>query len=56
MKKLLFVFVAIAAMTIASCGGKVTPASISNDSDSIVVVDSIDSVAIDTLSVDTVAD
>ena len=56
MKKLLFVFVAVAAMTIASCGGKVTPASISNDSDSIVVVDSIDSIAADTISVDTIAE
>jgi hypothetical protein len=55
MKKLLFVFVAVAAMTIASCGGKVTPASITNDSDT-VVVDSFDSISVDTISVDTIAD
>ena len=55
MKKLLFVFVAIAAMTMASCGGQTTPASITNDSDT-VVVDSLDSISIDTLSVDSVAE
>ena len=56
MKKLLFVFVAIAAMTMASCGGQTTPASITNDSDTVVVVDSLDSISVDTLSVDTVAE
>lgn len=49
MKKLLFVFVAVAAMTIASCGGQVTPANTSSDSDT-VMVDSL----VDTLTVDTV--
>ena len=52
MKKLLFVFVAIAAMTMASCGGQTTPASITNDT---VVVDSLDTISADTITIDTIA-
>ena len=50
MKKLLFVFVAIAAMTMASCGGQTTPASTTSDSDSIVLVDTVDTISVDTIA------
>lgn len=53
MKKLLFVFVAVAAMTIASCGGKVTPTNITNDT---VMVDTIDTVLVDSVAADTIAE
>lgn len=49
MKKLLFVFVASVAMTFAACGGQTAPAQTSVDSDSVVVVDSLDSVAVDSV-------
>ena len=59
MKKLLFVFVAIAAMTMASCGGQTTPTSITNDTavvDTIdtVLVDSVDTVLVNTAAVDSI--
>ena len=48
MKKLLFVFVAVATMTIASCGGCVTPANTS-DSDTVAVDTLVDTTAVDTV-------
>ena len=49
MKKLVFMFVAMVAMTFAACGGQTAGTASANDSDS-VIVDSIDS----TLTVDSV--
>jgi hypothetical protein len=45
MKKLLFIAIALFAMTFASCNGRVTPVSNPNDS----VVDSTDSVNTDSI-------
>ena len=56
MKKLVFMFVAVAAISFASCGNKTQQAE-AVDSDSIAVVDSaetVDTVAADTLAKDTV--
>ena len=56
MKKLVFMFVALAAMSFASCGGnKTQEAPVATDSD--VVVDSVatDSAATDTAAVDSAA-
>ena len=53
MKKLVFIFVMLIAM--AACGGNSTNSSVASDSvsiDSIEVVDSVDSTAIDTVYVD----
>lgn len=46
MKKILFAFIAMAAMTFAACGGQTASNQTATDSDSIAVVDSIDSIAI----------
>ena len=56
MKKLVFMFVAVAAISFASCGNKTAQAE-AVDSDSIAVVDSVaaDTVAADTAAADTVA-
>ena len=56
MKKLVFMFVAVAAISFASCGNKTARAE-AVDSDSIAVVDSAaaDTVAADTAAADTVA-
>ena len=54
MKKLVFMFVAVAAISFASCGNKTAQAE-AVDSDSIAVVDSVDTVAADTVAADTVA-
>lgn len=52
MKKLFYVMIAMFAMTFASCGGnKADNAVAENDS---TVVDSIDSVTVDTLVLDTI--
>ena len=51
MKKLVFMFVAVAAISFASCGNKTAQAE-AVDSDSISVVDSAD---VDTVAADTVA-
>ena len=51
MKKLVFMFVAVAAISFASCGNK-TAQAVAVDSDSIAVVDSAD---VDTVAADTVA-
>ena len=50
MKKLVFMFVAVAAISFASCGNKTAQAE-AVDSDSIAVVDSAD---VDTVAADTV--
>ena len=53
MKKLVLMFVAVAAISFASCGNKTQQAE-AVDSDSIAVVDSADSVA-DSVATDSVA-
>ena len=53
MKKLVLMFVAVAAISFASCGNKTAQAE-AVDSDSIAVVDSADSVA-DSAAVDSAA-
>ena len=45
MKKLVFMFVAFAAISFASCGNKTSDAAATNDSDSVVTVDSTDTVS-----------
>ena len=55
MKKLVFMFVAVAAISFASCGNKTAQTEAAVDSDSIVAVDSADTVAADTVAADTVA-
>jgi predicted small secreted protein len=56
MKKLVFMFVAVAAISFASCGNKTAQAEAAVDSDSIAVVDSaeVDTVAADTVAADSV--
>jgi hypothetical protein len=54
MKKLLFAFIATVAMTFAACGGQTASNQTATDSDSIAVVDSIDSIAVDSAVVDSV--
>ena len=59
MKKLVFMFVAVAAISFASCGGNRTQQADAVDSDSIAVVDTVpavaDTVAADTTTADTTA-
>ena len=54
MKKLVFMFVAVAAISFASCGGNKTQQAEAVDSDSIAVVDTVqaDTVAADTVAAD----
>ena len=52
MKKLVFMFVAVAAISFASCGNKTAQAE-AVDSDSIAAVDSVEEA--DTVAADTVA-
>lgn len=54
MKKLVFMFVAIAAMSFASCGNKSNEAAPAADSDS-VQVDSVDSATTDSAATDSAA-
>ena len=56
MKKLVFMFVAVAAISFASCGNKTAQAE-AVDSDSIAMVDSaeVDSVATDSVAADSTA-
>jgi hypothetical protein len=54
MKKLVFMFVAFVAMTFAACGGQTPATTSANDSDSIAVVDSLDSIAVDSVVADSV--
>jgi len=51
MKKLVFMFVAVAAISFASCGNKTAQAE-AVDSDSVATVDTV---AVDTAAVDTAA-
>ena len=56
MKKLLFMFVAVAAISFASCGQQAQPAQV--DTDTIEAADSVaaaDTVAADTVAADTAA-
>lgn len=56
MKKIIFAFVAFAAISMTSCGNKTTNDS-SNDSDSVVMADSLcnsDSASVDTVHADSV--
>ena len=48
MKKLVFMFVAIAAISFASCGNKTAHTTTPADSDTAVVHSAADSVAVDT--------
>ena len=48
MKKLVFMFVAIAAISFASCGNKTAQNAATADSDTAVVDSAADSVAVDT--------
>ena len=54
MKKLVFAFIAMTAMTFAACGGQTASNQTVTDSDSIAVVDSIDSVVVDSIAVDSI--
>lgn len=49
MKKLIYVFMAFAAISFASCGQKTVENDATTDSDS-VVVDTVDSVVVDSLA------
>jgi hypothetical protein len=49
MKKLVFVFAAVVAVSFASCGNKAQQAEV--DTDSVEVVDSADTTAADTVAV-----
>ena len=49
MKKLVFAFIAMTAMTFAACGGQTASNETATDSDSIAVVDSIDSIVVDSI-------
>ncbi len=54
MKKLVFAFIATVAMTFAACGGQTASNQTATDSDSIAVVDSIDSITVDSVVVDSI--
>ena len=54
MKKLLFAFIAAVAMTFAACGGQTASNQTATDSDCIAVVDSIDSITVDYVVVDSI--
>lgn len=55
MKKLVFVFVAVMAMSFASCGNKAAQEAPASDSDSIAAVADSDSVVADSAVADTAA-
>ena len=55
MKKLVLMFVAIAAISFASCGNKTAAPAANADSDSAVVDSANDSAAVDTAATDTAA-
>ncbi len=55
MKKLVFMFVAFAAISFASCGNKTSDAAATTDSDSVVVDSAADSVATDSAAADSAA-
>ncbi|MCQ2114453.1 MAG: hypothetical protein MJY52_05260 [Bacteroidaceae bacterium] len=53
MKKLVYLFVAVAAISFASCGNKTEAPVEVADSDTVVVEDTIDTIAADTVAADT---
>ncbi len=53
MKKLVFMFVAIAAISFASCGNKTAAPAANADSDTAVVDSAADSTAVDSAATDT---
>ena len=53
MKKLVLMFVAVAAISFASCGNKTAANAGIYDSDSIAQVDTADTAAVDTAAADT---
>lgn len=55
MKKLVFMFVAMAAISFASCGNKTEQAP-AVDSDTVAVDSVVDSVAVDSAATDSVAE
>ena len=55
MKKLVFMFVAVAAISFASCGQQAQQAPVDVDTVEEVVDSVIDSVAVDTVAADTAA-
>ena len=55
MKKLVFMFVAVAAISFASCGQQAQQAPVETDTIEEVVDSVIDSVAVDTVAADTAA-
>jgi hypothetical protein len=55
MKKLVLMFVAIAAISFASCGNKNQSAAPAADSDTTAVADTTDTAAVDTAAADTAA-
>ncbi len=55
MKKLVLMFVAIAAISFASCGNKTAAPAANADSDTAVVDSAVDSAAVDTAAADTAA-
>ena len=55
MKKLVFMFVAFAAISFASCGNKTSDAAATSDSDSVVVDSAANSVATDSAAADSSA-
>ena len=52
MKKLVFMFVAVAAISFASCGNQAQPAQVDTDSIEEVVDSVVDSVAVDSAAAD----
>ena len=54
MKKLVFMFVAVAAISFASCGQQAQPAQVDTDTIEEVVDSVVDTLAVDTVAADTV--
>ena len=55
MKKLVLMFVAVVAVSFASCGNKNQSAAPASDSDTTAVSDTADTAAVDTAAADTAA-
>ena len=55
MKKLVFMFVAFAAISFASCGNKTSDAAATSDSDSVAVDSAADTTSTDTTAADSAA-
>lgn len=54
MKKLVFMFVAVAAISFASCGNKAAQAPVEEEAVDTTAVEEVDTVAADTVVADTV--